>query len=146
LLFATGSFFCASIGNVLSEKILDKEITVTQMNFWAMTYGVIITMSVVFISVDEINIPNNVDYYYALIYLSVFGSVFAFAAYMKLLKNIGSDKAAYVVLVYPIIALLISTAFEGYRWSWFSVIGVIIVLLGNAIAMGKFNRMSIRAT
>jgi drug/metabolite transporter (DMT)-like permease len=61
----------------------------------------------------------------------------AFGSYMKLLKQIGADKAAYVVLVYPIVALVISTFFEGYTWSWLSVLGVAVVLVGNAIAMGK---------
>jgi drug/metabolite transporter (DMT)-like permease len=42
-----------------------------------------------------------------------------------------------VVLVYPIVALVISTFFEGYTWSWLSVLGVVVVLVGNAIAMGK---------
>lgn len=146
LLFATGSFFSASVGNVLSEKILEQKITVTQMNFWAMTYGVMVTFCVVFFSSDDIVIPTNINYYYALLYLAVFGSVFAFAAYMKLLQNIGSDKAAYVVLVYPIVALLISTVFEGYSWSLFSILGVLVVLFGNAIAMGKFNRIYARVT
>ncbi|MEM0911973.1 MAG: DMT family transporter, partial [Pseudomonadota bacterium] len=142
--FATGSFFSASVGNVLSEKILDRKITVTQMNFWAMTYGVILTSFVVAFGTSNIVIPKNAEFYYALTYLAIFGSVFAFAAYMKLLKNIGSDKAAYVVLIYPIIALLISTIFEGYQWSVFSILGVIVVLIGNAIAMGKLNRLYVR--
>ena len=72
-----------------------------------------------------------------MLYLALFGSVFAFGAYMKLLKQMGADKAAYVVLVYPMVALVISTFFEGYQWSLLSVIGVVIVLIGNAIAMGK---------
>jgi drug/metabolite transporter (DMT)-like permease len=72
-----------------------------------------------------------------LVYLAVFGSVLAFGAYMKLLQQIGSDKAAYVVLIYPIVALAISTLFEGYEWTALSAIGVVIVLFGNAVAMGK---------
>ncbi|MDW5283931.1 EamA family transporter [Alteromonas macleodii] len=63
-----------------------------------------------------------------------------FGAYMKLLKQMGADKAAYVVLVYPMVALVISTFFEGYTWSVLSVVGVVIVLVGNAIAMGKIPR------
>lgn len=45
-----------------------------------------------------------------------------------------------MVLVYPMVALVISTFFEGYTWSVLSVTGVIIVLIGNAIAMGKVPR------
>jgi drug/metabolite transporter (DMT)-like permease len=56
---------------------------------------------------------------------------------MQLVKQMGSDKAAYVVLVYPIVALILSTLFEGYQWHLEAFIGVAVVLLGNAVAMGK---------
>ena len=71
----------------------------------------------------------------------MFGSVIAFGAYMRLLTQIGADKSAYVVLVYPVVALLISTVFEGYQWSLAAVIGVMFVLIGNAVAMGKLNQI-----
>jgi drug/metabolite transporter (DMT)-like permease len=56
---------------------------------------------------------------------------------MTLIQNIGSDKAAYVVLLYPLVALVLSTFFENYQWSLLAGIGVVLVLLGNACAMGK---------
>jgi drug/metabolite transporter (DMT)-like permease len=139
LLFASASFLSAALGNVTSEKVLNSNVSVLQMNFWAMSYGVIITSTVAFLSGAKFVLPSASSYYVSLLYLSVFGSVIAFGAYMRLLKQIGSDKSAYVVLVYPIVALVISTFFENYQWSWLAVIGVITVLLGNAIAMGKLN-------
>lgn len=56
---------------------------------------------------------------------------------MKLVRQMGSDKSAYVVLVYPLVALVISTLFEGYQWHIEAILGVIVVLMGNGIAMGK---------
>jgi drug/metabolite transporter (DMT)-like permease len=56
---------------------------------------------------------------------------------LQLVKQMGSHKATYVVPVYPIIALILSTVFEGYQWHLQVFIGVVIVLLGNAVAMGK---------
>ena len=141
LMFATGSFLSAACGNVVSEKILSGPTRVLQMNFWAMTYGVIVTSSIALLSGATFTWPSDSSYYFSLLYLSVFGSVIAFGAYMRLLKQIGSDKAAYVVLVYPIVALLISTVFEGYKWTIAAVIGAVVVLVGNAIAMGKLNNM-----
>lgn len=52
----------------------------------------------------------------------------------------GSDNAAYVVLVYPIVALLLLTCLEGYQWQVEPVIGVFVVLVGNAVVMGKLTR------
>ena len=107
------------------------------MNFYAMTYGLVFLYGSALVSGQSFALPQRVDFYVALLYLGVFGSVLAFGSYMKLLQQIGSDKAAYVVLVYPIVALIISTFFEGYRWTLLAGIGVAVVLFGNAIAMGK---------
>jgi drug/metabolite transporter (DMT)-like permease len=131
------SFFFASLGNVISELILDHGTPVIQMNFWAMSYGVIFIFTAAMFNGAEFTIPTNPHYYYSMFYLSVFGSVLAFGSYMQLVKQMGSDKAAYVVLVYPIIALILSTVFEGYQWHLEAFIGVAVVLLGNAVAMGK---------
>jgi drug/metabolite transporter (DMT)-like permease len=131
------SFLCASIGNVISERILTAGTPVIQMNFYAMTYAMVLLFVTSLLLPGELTIPTSSSFYWSLLYLALFGSVFAFGAYMKLLKQMGADKAAYVVLVYPMVALVISTFFEGYKWSLLSVIGVVIVLIGNAIAMGK---------
>ena len=134
------SFLCASIGNVISERILTSGTPVIQMNFYAMGYAMVLLFTTSLLTNDRIVIPTSSEFYISLLYLAVFGSVFAFGAYMKLLKQMGADKAAYVVLVYPLVALVISTFFEGYRWSLLSVVGVVVVLVGNAIAMGKIPR------
>ncbi len=140
LMFALVSFVCAAIGNILSELILDEGTPVVQMNFYAMGYGLLFLYGFGWLSGASFSFPVERDFYLALLYLALFGSVFAFGAYMKLLQRIGSDKATYVVLVYPIVALGLSTLFEGYTWTVMAAAGVLLVLLGNAVAMGKLNR------
>lgn len=134
---ALASFLFAGLGNVLSERILDYGTPVIQMNFWAMSYGALGIFSFTLVSDVQWVLPTRWEYYLALTYLTVFGSVIAFGAYMRLIRQMGSDKTAYVVLVYPIVALSVSTVFEGYQWYLISLLGVVFVLLGNAIAMGK---------
>lgn len=131
------SFFFASVGNVISERILDHGTPVIQMNFWAMTYGLVFLYGYAWFNGDPFVLPSQPEYFASLLYLALFGSVLAFGAYMKLVKEIGSDKAAYVVLMYPIVALILSTLFEGYEWHFQALLGVLIVLFGNAVAMGK---------
>ncbi|MBC3766490.1 DMT family transporter [Neptunicella marina] len=138
--FAAASFFFAASGNVVSEQILDRGTPVVQMNFWAMTYGIVFTSSYALIMDLPFSLPSSHEYWWSLIYLAVFGSVFAFGAYMRLVQQIGSDKAAYVVLMYPVVSLILSTLYEGYVWHWQAGVGVLCILLGNAIAMGKLKR------
>ena len=140
LLFALASFVCAAIGNILSENMLDEGVPVMQMNFYSMGYGLFFMYGYGAFTRASFTYPESTEFTLALLYLALFGSVFAFGAYMKLLQRIGSDKSTYVVLVYPIVALGLSTLFEGYQWTIAAAIGVILVLFGNAIAMGKLNR------
>lgn len=137
ILFALGSFTSASVGNILSEKVLET-VPVVSFNFYTMLYGSLLIATSLWLTQTPLIWPEASSFYIALLYLSMFGSVVAFGCYMKLIQQIGSDKAAYVVLVYPLVALLVSTLFENYQWSVLSALGVLLVLTGNACAMGKF--------
>ncbi len=70
-----------------------------------------------------------------MLYLACFGSAIAFGCYLTLMKNIGADKAAYSTVLFPIVALTISTFLEGYVWTPLSLFGVMLALIGNVIAM-----------
>ena len=54
-----------------------------------------------------------------------------------MLGKIGADKAAYISLIFPIIALILSTIFEGYNWTIYALIGVMFVLVGNVLVLKK---------
>lgn len=127
----------ASLGNVVSESALNNGAPIIQLNFYAMLYGLPVSFGYAILAGDAFVIPTQISYWLSLLYLGVFGSVLAFGAYMKLVQNMGSDKSAYVVLMYPLVALLLSTLYEGYQWQFIGFVGVGLLLIGNMIAMGK---------
>jgi drug/metabolite transporter (DMT)-like permease len=67
--------------------------------------------------------------------LSVFDSIIAFSPYLTLLKRVGGGPAAFVGVATPVIALALSTLFEGYRWTWVAALGVILAVAGNWLAL-----------
>lgn len=69
--------------------------------------------------------------------MAIFGSIITFGTYLTLVGNIGADKAAYVAVIAPVIALILSTIFEDYHWSLTSFLGAIIILSGNLIVLVK---------
>ncbi len=71
----------------------------------------------------------------SLLYLSLVASVIGFGVYLKLVGNIGADKASYVNIFTPTIALLLSTLFENYQWSLIGLVGVILIIIGNIIVL-----------
>ena len=76
-------------------------------------------------------------YISSLAYLSVFGSIFAFIFYLKLLEKVGSGRAGYVGVVMPVIALLISTIFENLELQINLIIGLPILLIGAVLVINQ---------
>ena len=73
----------------------------------------------------------------SLIYLAVFGSILAFGCYLTLVGRIGADKAAYAAVLFPVIALALSTLFEDYQWTLRALFGFGLVLLGNYFVLSR---------
>ena len=72
-----------------------------------------------------------------MLYLTLFGSILAFGCYMLLIGRIGADYAAYVMLLIPVLALFLSTIFEGYHWGMNNVSGIVLVLMGNLVILTR---------
>ena len=98
-----------------------------------MTYGAVILVAFIAATRTPIVAPPDGKYLAALLYLAVFGSVIAFTTYLELVARIGSSRAAYAIVLFPIVALVLSTVFEGYRWSALGVLGPALCLTGNVV-------------
>ena len=137
-----GSLF-ASLGNIVSAKAQRQKIPVLQANALSMSYGTIFFAFVALFTGKSFNFDPSFSYVSSLIYLALFGSVIAFGAFLTLLGRIGPDKAGYVTLVYPVIAMILSTFFENYHWSVEAFLGLFAILIGNFVAMGKYRALPI---
>ena len=82
-------------------------------------------------------IPLMVFYLVTFVFLSIFGTVLAFWAYVTLIGRIGADRASYTTLLFPLVALLISTVVEGYQWTLVAFAGLCLVLAGNWLVMRR---------
>ena len=131
------SVITASIGNILSAYNQKNKLPVVQTNAYGMFYGSLLMLLLVFITGTPVIFDTSFGYIGSLIYLAIFGSIIAFYSYLTLLGKIGADRAAYVTLVFPIIALLLSTFFEEYTWSLFALLGVVLITAGNFLMLKK---------
>ncbi len=129
--------FSASIGNMLSINNQKNNVPVVQANAWGMLYGAIFTALAVVIQGKQFSFSLEPAYLGSLLYLSLFGSVIAFGCYLTLMTRIGAHKTSYANIIFPAIAVLISTVVEGFIWSEYTVIGLSFVLLGNLVVLTK---------
>ena len=132
--------YFASIGNIISARNQKNGIPVIQTNAWGMGYGALVMAAYAIFSGASFNYDPGLGYSVSLIYLALFGSILAFGSYLTLVGRIGADKAAYAAVLFPVIALGISTIFENYQWSLRAVFGFALVLLGNYIVLTKSKR------
>lgn len=127
----------ASLGNITSAANQRAGIPVVQANGFGMVYGSIGMATIALFSGIAPTMEWNETYIYSLLYLSLFGSITAFGAYLTLVGKIGPDKAAYVLIVIPVIALVISVFLEDYEFNLVALGGILMILFGNGIVLRK---------
>ena len=137
LLLSIVSTFMASLGNIISARHQQNNLPVIQTNAYGMAYGAGIIGVLSVASGKTFSFEMTLPYVGSLFYLSLFGTVIAFGCYLKLIGKIGADRAAYATMLFPIVALGISTFYEGYQWAPHNVIGMGVVLIGIWLVLNK---------
>jgi drug/metabolite transporter (DMT)-like permease len=137
LLLALGATVVASFGNMVATRNSRRALPVMQVNAWSMLYGALFVMVVALARGEHLDFDPSWPYVASLLYLALFGSALAFGAYLTLMGRIGADRAAYTAVAIPIVALLLSTAFEHLRWHVQTFIGVAACIAGILLALRR---------
>ncbi|MEH6492431.1 DMT family transporter [Halopseudomonas sp.] len=122
-----------SLGNMISVRHQARGLDLLSTNAYAMGYGALVMLVLALVSGASFSILWTPAYIGSLLYLALFGSVIGFAAYFALIGRIGAGPAAYATVMFPLIALGMSTLFEEYQWTGSAVLGLVLILLGNAV-------------
>lgn len=133
--------FAASFGNMASQKAQSLKLPVIQSNAWGMFYGACLTAVAALVEGRPFAFEFTAGYVISLAYLTVFGSIIAFGAYLTLLGRIGAHRSGYALVMFPVVALILSILFEGLELDVYIVVGTILVLAGNVFVLeGKAGR------
>lgn len=135
LALSLGGTVCFCLGNMLSLAAQRKGLPMFATIGWSMAYGVALMAVLAAVRGERFTVEWSATYLGGLLYLSVLGSVVAFGVYFTLLGRIGAARAGYSTVMYPVIALIVSTFAENYRWSVLAVLGLIAVLAGNLLVL-----------
>ncbi|MCG8492443.1 MAG: DMT family transporter [Sneathiellales bacterium] len=133
LLLAFCGTYCFSLGNMIGKWNAANKVEPATGNAYAMFYGTVLLVCFAGLRDQPFTIDFSVDYIGALLYLAIPGSVIGFTTYLSLVGRIGPEKAAYTTVLFPVIALAVSTLFEGYIWNMTATAGLFIVMTGNII-------------
>ncbi len=132
ILWVLGSVICASLGNMVAVvNNTRRALPVVAVNAHAMSWAASLAFLISLLLGREVTFSLESGYVISLAYLAIFGSAIAFGCYLALLRRIGPARAAYSSVLFPIVALAISTLIEGYRWTVVAAIGIMLTLAGN---------------
>ena len=136
----------ASLGNILSQAAQRHGLPVLQSNAWGMCYGAIFNAGAALVLGESFTLDTSPSYLLSLTYLSLFGSVIAFGCYLTLLGRIGAHRAGYAMVIFPLVALLLSAMFEGMALDAHIFVGVATALTGNLIILSRRTAAEARPT
>jgi drug/metabolite transporter (DMT)-like permease len=125
----------ASVANILQASRGVAAWPLASLLAWGMVYGIIANALLALVVAGAPVIETRPAYWFGLVYLGLFASALAFPLYFSVMRSVGPGKAAYSSVLVPILAMALSTAFEGYRWSTLALAGGATALTGLVIAL-----------
>jgi len=140
LALTLGGVMAASIGGVLQGTDVARSQPVMPLMAWSAIFA-LAANGLLALWLDGMPVFDFRPAYIAgIAYLGLIGSVVTFPLYFSLIRAIGPGRAAYSSAAIPVIAMLISTVFESYRWTWLAACGGVLVISGLMLALSDSER------
>jgi len=129
------AMLCASISNVLQANETGRALPAVSLLAWSLFYGTLVDVGIAWVVSGPPVIPASGAYWAGTAYLAIAGSVVTFPLYYTIIREIGPGRAGYNGVAVIVIAMLISTVFEGYRWSLLAATGATLATVGLIVAL-----------
>lgn len=135
LIYGFTGTYAFALANHVSGRCQTQKIPLIASTGYGMAYGVLFLTLICWVKGISFAYDFSMHYNVALLYLAIPGSVVGFLTYLTLVQRLGAERAVYTTLLFPLVALLISTFFESFVWTKEDYVGVMMILAGNALVM-----------
>ncbi len=140
IVLAIGGMLAASIANVVQANPTGRGVPMVSFLAWAMLYGTVFDFFYAFVTLGPPQVPTAWQFWAGTAYLAIIGSVVTFPLHYNLVREIGAGRTAYNGIVTVCVAMLLSTLFEDFRWTWLAASGMALALLGMGLALRSKQR------
>lgn len=130
-----GGILAASAANIVQAMDGAKRMPLLTLLAWAMVVGVILNAGFALATQGPPQFDTRPEYALGILYLGLLGSVVTFPLYYGLVRKVGAGTAAYSSVIVPIVAMVLSTLFEGFVWGILPAGGAVITLIGMVVAL-----------
>lgn len=135
LALTSGAVLSASTSNILQASEQARKTSIVVLLAWALLAGSLGDTVLALIIAGPPPLELSARYLAGLGWLGIAGSVLTFPLYAVLLREWGPGKAAYNGVLIPVVAMALSTLFEGYHWTALAAGGAALALIGLLIAL-----------
>lgn len=135
VLLVTGAILSVSVGNLLQATQTARGVPVVSLMAWGMICGVLASAGYAILAVGAPVLDPRPAYLAGIAYLGIVGSALTFPLYSQLIRDWGPGPAAYNGVAVPVVAMILSTLFEGYAWSLLAAVGAALAMAGLLVAL-----------
>jgi drug/metabolite transporter (DMT)-like permease len=133
--FALASVIAATTANTIISSKGARKLSGFAVNTYGMLYSACASAFFAVFMAGPPVLTSAPTYWAGLAFLVLLGSVAAFTFYLNVMRELGLGKAAYTGVLVPVVALLLSTLFEGYVWTWMAGLGALLAIGGTTLAI-----------
>jgi len=135
IVLAMLGILAASIANVVQANPTGRAVPMVSLLAWAMLYGTLVDLGFAWLTAGPPPVPSAPSYWAGIVYLALIGSVVTFPLHYNLVREIGAGRTAYNSILTISVAMLLSTLFEDYRWTWLTGGGMVLAVVGMVLAL-----------
>jgi drug/metabolite transporter (DMT)-like permease len=135
IVFALAGAVTATLGNLVASRVHGRGLPIVPSTAWAMAYGTLATAILAVAVGAPWSFDTRITYVASLAYLAIAGTVIAFIAFLALMRAVGIARASYIGVSTPVVAMVLSTAFEGYRPTLYTFVGMALAIIGNVAVL-----------
>jgi drug/metabolite transporter (DMT)-like permease len=132
---AGAALLSASTANILQVNQVARRTPIMPLVGWSMLIGALGDAAYAWAAYGPPQIDPRPQYWLGVAYLALIGTVLTWPLYARLLRDWGPGKAAYNGVAVPVVAMALSTLFEGYVWTGLAVGGAVLAMIGLLIAL-----------
>ncbi len=137
LIYTVASVALSAVGALAASRNAVHRLPFRPALGWGLAWGAAAATALAFAEAPPPALPTAPSWWISLAYLSIAGTVLAFSAFLTLQQRLGPGPAASIGVMTPVLALAVSTAFEGFRPGLWTLAGAALALAGNALMLRR---------
>ena len=135
--FTVAAVLLSAVGSLAASRNLSRGVSFWPALGLGMLYGAIACLLIALVRGQSFALPTTATWWLTLAYLVLAGSILTFACFLTLQNRIGPGPTGSIGVMTPLLALLVSIAFENFVPSLLTLAGAMLAVVGNAMMLRR---------